>query len=56
MAVTWKFRCLVWVMLSGFVTAYAANYCWASDVSWMIKTAICEYWDRCRVGLDHSQM
>ncbi|XP_033624239.1 GH3 domain-containing protein-like isoform X1 [Asterias rubens] len=41
MAVTWTFRCSVWVMLSGFVTAYAANYCWASDVSWMIKTAIC---------------
>ncbi|XP_071788390.1 uncharacterized protein [Asterias amurensis] len=39
MAVTWKFRCLVWVMLSGFVTAYAANYCWASDGSWTMKAA-----------------
>ncbi|XP_033624241.1 probable indole-3-acetic acid-amido synthetase GH3.9 [Asterias rubens] len=39
MAVTWKFRCLVWVMLSGFVTAYAANFCWASDGSWTVKAA-----------------
>ncbi|XP_071788237.1 uncharacterized protein [Asterias amurensis] len=40
MTVTWKFRCLVWVMFSGLVTAYAANYCLTSDVSWMMKTVI----------------